>query len=156
MVVVLPLRKREGIEQEKKENWPFQGVVVKIEKKKLLSLCPQRWFKAFVKWQIALRDVLSCLSDDKSFPETFWVVCQMTNHSQRRFEPFVRWQIIPRDVLSRLSDDKSSISSGFHKKMEFSFVSEVTWWRIFRFFIFLLLHHGKNCKNQSSQTYKTQ
>ena len=51
---------------------------------------------------------LLCLSDDKSFPETFWVICQMTNRSQSRFEPFVRWQIAHRDVLSRLSDDKSS------------------------------------------------
>ena len=49
---------------------------------------------------------LLCLSDDKLPPETFWVVCQMTNRSQRRFEPFVRWQIVPRGVLSRLSDDK--------------------------------------------------
>ena len=47
------------------------------------------------------------LSDDKSFPETFWVVCQMTNRPQRRFESFVRWQIARRDVLSHLSDDKS-------------------------------------------------
>ena len=62
----------------------------------------------FVRWQIARRDVLSRLSDDKSSPETFWAVCQMTNRPQRRFEPFVRWQIVPRDVLSRLSDDKSS------------------------------------------------
>ena len=61
----------------------------------------------FVRWQIARRDVLSHLLDDKSFPETFWAVCQMTNRSQRRFKPFVRWQIVPRDVLSRLSDDKS-------------------------------------------------
>ena len=50
--------------------------------------------------------VLSRLSDDKSFPETFWVVCQMTNRPQMRFEPFVGWQIVPRDVLSHLSDDK--------------------------------------------------
>ena len=49
---------------------------------------------------------LLCLSDDKSSPETFWAVCQMTNCPQRRFEPFVRWQIARRDVLSHLSDDK--------------------------------------------------
>ena len=62
----------------------------------------------FVRWQIVRRDVFSRLSDDKSSPETFWAICQVTNRSQRRFEPFVRWQIVPRDVLSRLSDDKSS------------------------------------------------
>ena len=28
---------------------------------------------------------LLCLSDDKSFPETFWAICQMTNRPQRRF-----------------------------------------------------------------------
>ena len=28
---------------------------------------------------------LSCLSDDKSSPETFWAICQMTNCPQRRF-----------------------------------------------------------------------
>ena len=50
---------------------------------------------------------LLCLSDDKSSPETFWAICQMTNCPQRRFEPFVRWQIARRDVLSHLSDDKS-------------------------------------------------
>ena len=73
-----------------------------------MTNCPQRRFEPFVRWQIARRDVLSRLSDDKLFPETFWAFCQMTNCPQRRFEPFVRWQIVPRDVLSHLSDDKSS------------------------------------------------
>ena len=73
-----------------------------------MTNCPQRRFEPFVRWQIVPRDVLSHLSGDKSFPETFWAICQMTNRSQRRFESFVRWQIVPRAVLSHLSDDKSS------------------------------------------------
>ena len=32
----------------------------------------QRRFESFVRWQIVPRDVLSRLSDDKSFPEAFW------------------------------------------------------------------------------------
>ena len=50
---------------------------------------------------------LLCLSDDKSSPETFWAICQMTNRSQRRFEPFVRWQIARRDVLGRAAPSTS-------------------------------------------------
>ena len=46
---------------------------------------PQRRFESFVRWQIALRDVLSRLSDDKLPAETFWAICQMTNRPQRRF-----------------------------------------------------------------------
>ena len=37
-----------------------------------MTNCPQRRFEPFVRWQIVPRDVLSHLSDDKSFPETFW------------------------------------------------------------------------------------
>ena len=68
-----------------------------------MTNCPQRRFESFVRWQIARRDVLSHLSGDKSFAETFWAVCQMTNCPQRRFEPFVRWQIVPRGVLGRVA-----------------------------------------------------
>ena len=37
-----------------------------------MTNCPQRCFESFVRWQIVPRDVLSRLSDDKSFPEAFW------------------------------------------------------------------------------------
>ena len=50
-----------------------------------MTNCQQRRFESFVRWQIVPRDVLSHLSGDKSSPETFWAVCQMTNHLQRRF-----------------------------------------------------------------------
>ena len=51
---------------------------------------PQRRFESFVRWQIARRDVLSHLSDDKSFPETFWGECLLhfKKNDDLRASPF--------------------------------------------------------------------
>ena len=60
---------------------------------------PQRRFEPFVGWQIARRDVLSRLSDDKSSPETFWAICQMTNCPRRRFGTSVPFHFKKNDDL---------------------------------------------------------